>query len=58
MSTRTPPITDDEIAWEIAEMGRRNAEAVRRASRKPHPWDEWDVSVPADESEPPQEAPA
>lgn len=41
--TDGPPITDEEIAREIAAMGRRNAEAMRRASRIPHPWDEWDI---------------
>lgn len=43
MSER-PPLTDDEISAEIDELGRRNAEAIRRASRAPHPWDEWDVN--------------
>ena len=27
----------------ILEMAERNARRVRRSSRKPHPWDEWDL---------------
>jgi acyl dehydratase len=38
-----PPLTDEDIAREIAAMGRRNAHAMYRASRVPHPWDEWDI---------------
>lgn len=35
-----PPGSFDDVV----EMARRNAEQLRRRSRRPHPWDEWDVA--------------
>jgi hypothetical protein len=36
---------DDQTAREIAELGRQNAETIRRHAKVPHPWDEWDVRM-------------